>query len=131
MAHALHGYQGACKNIHGHSYELHVTIEPANGRDEYIPGPGLLIDFKEIKKLINAFVIKTFDHKLILSRDFVAEIPASAFLENLVIWNIEPTVENMLIYIKKILCDKFPNEIKLTKLTLYETNDSYAEMIIE
>jgi 6-pyruvoyltetrahydropterin/6-carboxytetrahydropterin synthase len=131
MAHALYGYQGACKNIHGHSYELHITIESENGRDEYIPGPGLLIDFKEIKKIVNAFVIKTFDHKLILSRDFVAGIAASSFLENPVIWEIESTAENMLIYIKKILCDKFPDGIKLTQLKLYETNDSYAEMFIE
>ena len=26
MAHAIHGYAGACKHIHGHSYELHVTV---------------------------------------------------------------------------------------------------------
>ncbi len=26
MAHALYGYDGPCKNIHGHSYQLEVTI---------------------------------------------------------------------------------------------------------
>ena len=39
MAHAIHGYAGACKNIHGHSYELEVTVSGCTTKDEYIPAP--------------------------------------------------------------------------------------------
>lgn len=53
MAHAIYGYPGSCKNIHGHSYELQVTvtrdIEPQN----YIPAPGFILDFKELKQFIS------------------------------------------------------------------------------
>lgn len=45
MTHALQGYQGACKNIHGHFYELHVTIASPDHCDDFIPPPGILVDF--------------------------------------------------------------------------------------
>lgn len=129
-AHAIYGYTGACKNIHGHSYELHVTVaSPADG-DEYITATGIVFDFKEIKQLVGTAVIQQFDHKLILSRSFLENHPAVAKTENLVIWEAEPSAENMLIYIKKTLCNSLPAGIRLVHLKLYETKDSYAELII-
>ena len=129
-AHAIHGYDGACKDIHGHSYELHVSVaSPGNG-DEYISDPGIAFDFKEIKKIVSAAVIRQLDHKLILSGRFLAKHPAFPLPENLVIWEMEPTAENMLIYIKKVLFDRLPPGIALAHLKLYETRDSYAELII-
>lgn len=110
MAHALHGYQGACKNIHGHSYELHVTIGSPAAYGDYIPGTGILIDFKEIKKKVTAVIIETLDHKIILSRDFLAKYPAFLSQENLVIWETEPTAENMLIYVKKFWVTSYRKE---------------------
>jgi len=127
MAHAIYGYQGACKNIHGHSYELHVSVASFNNSDDYIPAPGILLDFKEIKKLVNVAIIEVFDHKIILSRDFLAQHPSFSSQENLVIWESEPTAENMLIYIKKTLRNKLPEGINLVHLKLRETKDSYAE----
>jgi 6-pyruvoyltetrahydropterin/6-carboxytetrahydropterin synthase len=130
MAHAIHGYEGACKNIHGHSYELHVSVASVNNSDDYIPDSGILIDFKEIKKLVRTAIIEFFDHKMILSRDFLAQHPSFASQENLVTWEAEPTAENMLIFIKRTLCNKLPNGINLVHLKLYETKDSYAEWTI-
>ena len=127
MAHAIHGYQGVCKNIHGHSYELHVTIGSSAAYADYIPAPGILVDFKEIKKRVNTAIIEMLDHKMILSHDFLARFPALSSQENLVIWEAEPTAENMLLYIKRILSDELPDGINLVRLKLYETKDSYAE----
>ena len=67
MAHAIYGYLGACKNIHGHSYELHVTVTTSEQVKEFIPAPGFIIDFKEIKQVVFASVIQSLDHKLVLS----------------------------------------------------------------
>lgn len=130
MAHAIHGYEGACKNIHGHSYQLHVTIASPNSYDDYIPAPGIVIDFKEIKKLVSTAIIEIFDHKMILSRDFLAQHPSFSSQENLVTWEAEPTAENMLIFIKRTLCNQLPDGINLVNLKLYETKDSYAEWTI-
>ena len=53
-AHAIFGYQGGCKNIHGHSYELHVTV--ASPHDDFIPAPGFILDFKKLKAIVSAAV---------------------------------------------------------------------------
>ena len=46
MAHAINGYDGACKHIHGHSYQLFVSVSFAKNDSEYIAPPGFIIDFK-------------------------------------------------------------------------------------
>ncbi len=126
MAHALHGYTGNCKNIHGHSYELHVTFTAAANNQSYIPAPGIIIDFKDIKKLVQDSVIEKFDHCLLLSNDFITGNPSLSTLANLVIFEAEPTAENLLLYIKQILQKILPDKIKLVHLKLFETKDSYA-----
>ena len=127
MAHAIHGYSGSCKNIHGHSYELHVTVSAAISDEVYVAAPGFLIDFKEIKKMVNVSVVKKLDHHLLLSEDFLKVNLSFSTAENLVIFEAEPTAENLLIYIRNILVKKFSQNIQLTRLKLFETIDSYAE----
>lgn len=129
MAHAIHNYPGACQYIHGHSYELHVTVVAYENPIDYIPAPGFIIDFKEIKSLVNATVIKLLDHKLLLSQSFLLQNPSFSAQENIVSWPVEPTAENILLFIKKILTETLSTQIKLSQLKLYETKDSYAEWI--
>jgi len=126
-AHAIQGYDGACKHIHGHSYELHVTVVSNQDFEDYIPAPGFIIDFKEIKKIVTEQVIEHFDHKLILSEQFIAEHIYDSVKENLVIWKAEPTAENILLYIKAKLQNALPQSIQVDHLKLHETKDSYAE----
>ena len=126
-AHAIHGYEGACKNIHGHSYELHVTVVADTVYEDFIPAPGYIIDFKEIKKIVKDQVIQNFDHKLILSEAYIADHQITTKAENLIIWKAEPTAENILLYISNTLINSLPNPIQVDHLKLYETKDSYAE----
>ncbi len=127
MAHAIHGHTGNCKNIHGHSYELQVTVSTGLYEPGFIPEPGFIIDFKEIKKMVIESVIEKFDHSLLLSRRFMAANPSLSSLQNLVIFDEEPTAENMLLYIKQVLHQSLNDKIKLVRLLLFETKDSYAE----
>jgi len=127
MAHAIHGHTGNCKNIHGHSYELHVTVSTGLYEPGFIPAPGFIMDFKEIKNMVREAVIEKFDHNLLLSRRFMAANPSLASLQNLVIFDEEPTAENLLLYIKQVLQQTFNDKIKLVHLLLFETKDSYAE----
>ena len=129
MAHAINGYQGACKNIHGHSYELHVTVSADNQEKGYIAVPGFIIDFKELKQLVKSSIIDVLDHKLLLSRAYLSQNPGIHSQENLLIWNAEPTAENLLLYIQAVICEKLPKHVNLGRLRLYETKDSYAEWI--
>lgn len=129
MAHAILDYQGVCKNIHGHSYELHVTVSGVGPGNEYIPAPGFVLDFKELKQIAGSAIVQQFDHKLVLSRNYVAKNPEIRSQDNLVTWEVEPTAENMLIYIQKTLREKLPPAINLVELKLYETKDSYATWV--
>lgn len=130
MAHAIHGYAGACKNIHGHSYELHVTVSSNNvPSDDYIPAPGFIFDFKKLKKLVKLSITEKFDHKLLLSHNYLSKNPSLNSQQNLVEWEFEPTAENLLIYIRKELETNLPEDIRLISLKLYETKDSYAEWV--
>ncbi len=72
-AHAIHHYQGSCKNIHGHSYELHVTVKAKEPTGGYVEGLGIILDFKELKTLVKSHVVTELDHKLILSKAYLAE----------------------------------------------------------
>jgi len=129
MAHAIHGYAGACKNIHGHSYELEVTVSGCTTKDEYILAPGFIIDFKELKQLVTDLIIRMIDHKLVLSQDYIAEHPSIRSQENLVMLGAEPTAENLLIHFQQILLQALPSGSKLVELKLYETKDSFARWI--
>ncbi len=129
MAHAVHGYAGKCSNVHGHSYHLEITVASA-ADDYYIPAPGFIIDFKEIKKVVQSAVIDQLDHMLVLSEDFLQANNAFASLPNLSVWPYEPTAENILLHIKEKLEHKLPAHVHLCKVKLYETADSFAEWLL-
>lgn len=127
LAHAIYGYPGSCSLIHGHSYELQVTVSDRLPHQEPISGLGLIIDFKIIKALVKEHIIQPLDHGLLLSAAYADAHPALKSLPNLVIWNMEPTAENMLIEFRRILERELPEGIYLTGLKLFETKQSFAE----
>jgi 6-pyruvoyltetrahydropterin/6-carboxytetrahydropterin synthase len=128
-AHALKGYDGPCRNIHGHSYELSVTIigEPVSTLDS--PKRGMVMDFSELKKIIKKSVIDPFDHALILSSDYPEEDfkrPFEAF-SNVIFVEYQPTSENLLIDFAGRIRNLLPANVRLHSLKLRETATSYAE----
>ena len=82
MAHAIHNYDGACKNVHGHSYELHVTVGSLVNENAFLPAPGFLLDFKDLKTIVQKAVVDLFDHKLVLSHNYIAQHPEVLEQEN-------------------------------------------------
>jgi len=128
-AHALLGYDGPCKNIHGHSYELSVTIigTPVTNRDS--AKLGMVMDFGDLKKIIKKQIVDPFDHALMLN----SEVAQPEFLEsgdlftNVVFVPYQPTSENFLIDFAQRICKLLPDGVKLHSLRLRETANSYAE----
>src|SRR5690554_2402162 len=116
MAHAIYGYSGACKNIHGHSYKLQVTVSSVNENKGFIPAPGFIIDFKDIKNEVNTYIVDQLDHMLVLSKDYLQANPQLTHLENLIIWDFEPSAENILLYILETLEKHLPQHVKLKRL---------------
>lgn len=132
MAHALYGYDGACKNIHGHSYHLSVTVKGLPINDTNHPKHGMVMDFTDLKDIVKPIIDK-LDHATILN----ANSPHKSFsqknllLEKLVLVSYQPTCENMLIDIAEQIQKQLPNQIQLHHLYLQETPSSYAEWYAE
>jgi 6-pyruvoyltetrahydropterin/6-carboxytetrahydropterin synthase len=126
-AHAIHQYPGSCKNIHGHSYELHVTVRAKKSREGYVEGLGIILDFKELKAIVQSSVVKLLDHKLLLSKAYLKMNKQEFASDELVIFDAEPTAENILIFARNQIVNALPDDIQLHSLKLWETRDSYAE----
>jgi 6-pyruvoyltetrahydropterin/6-carboxytetrahydropterin synthase len=128
-AHAIHQYPGSCKNIHGHSYELHVSVKAKQPTGGYVEGLGIILDFKELKSIVQAHVVKQLDHRLLLSKAYLAEHKRDFAHEELKIFEAEPTAENILVFARDQILNALPPHIKLHALKLWETRDSYAEWL--
>ena len=57
MAHALMGYDGLCRNIHGHSYGLNVTVAGYPIDEEGHPKLGMVMDFGDLKKIVRKAIV--------------------------------------------------------------------------
>ncbi len=128
-AHALTGYDGPCKNIHGHSYGLSVTIKGAPQQDDTSPKTGMIMDFSDLKKMIKTNIIDHFDHALILNKNHpheVIRILRESF-SNLVFVDYQPTSENLLADFAERIRKILPEKVELAKLRLRETGSSFAE----
>ena len=129
MAHALLGYDGSCKFIHGHSYLLYVTVIGAPVKDDHSPKNGMVLDFGDLKKIVHDNIIHQIDHALVLN----SAIPKNAFDANngmfgkVVFVEYQPTSENMLIDFAERLKSALPKNVELQSLRLNETATSYAE----
>lgn len=129
MAHALEGYDGACQQIHGHSYRLFITILGSPITDNNSPKLGMVMDFGDLKKIVNTLITQRFDHALLLKQ---TESNAPLLKEMSVKWNrieatpYQPTCENLLLFIVDQLNAHLPDHIKLVEVKLYETARSYA-----
>ena len=129
MAHALKGYDGPCKNIHGHSYELFVTVTGKPINDGTSSNNGMVIDFKLLKDIVRENIIENYDHALVLHKESAALIKddSKELYGKLLAVNFEPTSENLLIHFASILKNKLPASVKLYSLLLRETVTSFAE----
>ncbi len=67
MAHALYAYEGLCRNIHGHSYNLEVTVTGEAGQRPGDPCDGMVIDFHVLKNLVKTHITDRFDHALMIN----------------------------------------------------------------
>lgn len=128
-AHALKGYDGPCKNIHGHSYVLSVTLIGTPITDPGSPKLGMVIDFGDLKKLIRQHIIDPLDHSLLLN----ADTPQSHLknigepFANVRYLSYQPTSENLLIDFSSRIRKILPDGVRLHCLKLRETSNSYAE----
>ena len=108
--HALRGYRGKCENPHGHNYKVQVTL-----MGERLDHIGLLLDFRELKDVMNG-VIDRLDHQ------YLNDVPP--FIE------LNPSAENMAKYfydeLGKSLHDKTNGRVRVKQVKLWETDTTTA-----
>ena len=129
-AHALWGYDGKCREIHGHSYRLFVTIKGEPIADEQSPKLGMVMDFGELKAIVAREITDRLDHSFVMRRTEQAEALAAAMgsqFTNVVLVDYQPTCENMLIDFATRLKAALPDGVTLHSLRLHETATSFAE----
>ena len=129
MAHALWNYDGPCKNVHGHSYRLFVTLigEPINDKNN--PKHGMVIDFGDLKRIVNTEIVDRFDHTAVVSSDVEkARLDAlNQMFGNVLVVDYQPTCENMVVDIANRIMPFVSDKVKLHNIRLFETATSYAE----
>jgi 6-pyruvoyltetrahydropterin/6-carboxytetrahydropterin synthase len=128
--HALHGYDGKCKNIHGHSYRLDVTVIGKPVADESNPKCGMVIDFSDLKKITKDEIVDLFDHATVFNKN-TPHLELAMMLKskghNVLLVDYQPTTEMMVIDFAEKIKKRLPNNIKLHALKLQETATSFAE----
>lgn len=134
MAHALPGHDGPCKHIHGHTYELFVTIQGTPESDPISPKYGMILDFKDIKAIVKEAVTDTFDHALVIPKHtgdaLVSDRLTDLFKRTLLV-DYQPTTENLIVDFAHRIHKGLPPHIQLYSLRLRETTTSFAEWYAE
>jgi 6-pyruvoyltetrahydropterin/6-carboxytetrahydropterin synthase len=129
MAHVLWNYDGPCRNVHGHSYRLFVTLSGIPVQDPSNPKNGMVIDFTDLKKIVKNEIIRVFDHSVVVSKNH-DKTKIDMFMTlfgNTVLVDYQPTCENLVSDFATRIINKLPEGIKLHNLKLYETANSFAE----
>jgi 6-pyruvoyltetrahydropterin/6-carboxytetrahydropterin synthase len=132
--HALYGYDGKCKNVHGHSYKLSVTVigVPVTKKDAV--KLGMVIDFGDLKKIVKEEVVDPFDHATVFNKN-TPHLELANELETrghkVILANYQPTSENMVIDFAQKIKARLPKNLQLHSLKLRETETAYAEWFME
>jgi 6-pyruvoyltetrahydropterin/6-carboxytetrahydropterin synthase len=128
--HALYGYDGKCKNVHGHSYKLSVTVIGEPITDSSNVKYGMVIDFGDLKTIVKQEVVDVFDHATVFNQntphvELANELKTRG--HHVILVDYQPTSENMVIDFAAKIKSRLPHNIKLHSLRLQETETSYAE----
>ncbi|WP_031426892.1 6-pyruvoyl trahydropterin synthase family protein [Flavimarina sp. Hel_I_48] len=128
--HALYGYDGKCRNVHGHSYKLSVTVIGTPISDGEHVKFGMVIDFGDLKKIVKEEIVDVFDHATVFNKntphvDLANELSSRG--HNVLLVDYQPTSEMMVIDFAEKIKQRLPKNISLFSLKLQETDTSFAE----
>ena len=129
-SHALFGHDGLCKNVHGHSYKLSVTLIGRPIEDISNVKFGMVMDFSDLKSIVNKLIIQPFDHGTVLNINSPHKELADSMEESghkIIRVSYQPTSEKMAIDFAEKIRDALPSHLRLHHLILRETETCYAE----
>ncbi|NLS96701.1 MAG: 6-carboxytetrahydropterin synthase [Planctomycetaceae bacterium] len=121
--HRLLDYQGKCKNLHGHNGKVLITLETSS-----LDGLGMVVDFAEIKRVIQKWIDDHLDHRMILRRDDPVVETLLQMGEPLTLVDVNPTAENL----AKMIADYgLEQGFPVVEVRLWETSNCSATYRVE
>jgi 6-pyruvoyltetrahydropterin/6-carboxytetrahydropterin synthase len=132
--HRIPDHHSQCRNLHGHRYTLLITLTGDVVQKDGESDNGMIMDFGDIKALANQYLVNLWDHAFIV---YEKDTVVRAFLESMpghktVVVDRVPTVENLakiaFDILKNVYHDHYGRQMSLSKVTLYETPNCWAEI---
>ncbi|MBC7697511.1 MAG: 6-carboxytetrahydropterin synthase QueD [Bacteroidia bacterium] len=133
--HRIPNHKSQCKNLHGHRYAIEITLSGDIITEENTSENGMVMDFSDVKAIAKNALVDKWDHAFLV---YQYDIEVLKFLNSLdnhktVIFPTVPTAENMAAEAFKILKSRYQNtygnHLKLEKVRLYETPNSWADAL--
>ena len=130
--HRIPNHKSQCRNLHGHRYALEITLSGDIITKE-ISENGMVMDFSDVKRIARESVVDVWDHAFLV---YAGDTEVLKFLNSLpnhktIIFPSVPTAENMAAEAFRILKnqyqDTYGNHLKLERVRLYETPNSWAD----
>ena len=106
-AHRLREYDGNCERLHGHNWQVEVTVV-----SEVLDDQGIALDFRAIKSAVND-LLAGLDHR------YLNEV--SPFDR------LNPSSENLARYLFEEMEKKVPPPARMARVTVWESEDARAE----
>lgn len=131
-SHLLPAHKGLCRNLHGHTYHIEIGVK-GNIRKESSSSRGMIIDFGELTRIVEKEVISKLDHAFVYNIKSVESRKIAEFLDKTIKQKLcylpyDSTAENLCDWIwNKICMELTQKKVKLWKVTVYETDTSYAQ----
>ncbi len=128
--HALYGYDGKCRNVHGHSYKLSVTVIGTPINDNSNVKYGMVIDFGDLKKIVNEEIVDIFDHATVFNGNSPHVELAKELKDrghDVLLVDYQPTSEMMVIDFAEKIKKRLPEHLELHSVRLRETETAFAE----
>lgn len=133
--HRIPSHKSQCRNLHGHRYAIEITLSGDIILQEGISENGMVMDFSDVKAIARRTVVDVWDHAFLVYRgdqvilDFLRTLPE----HKTVVMETVPTAENMAAEAFRILQaeyrDTYGNHLKLERVRLYETPNSWADAL--
>lgn len=116
--HRLINYPGKCRHLHGHNGRVEITFEA-----QELDSLGMVLDFGEIKRMVEEWIDEELDHRLLLHRDDPLVTILRDQGEPLMTMDVNPTAEN----IAKLICDfATDRDYPVVEVRLWETPKCFA-----
>lgn len=133
--HRIPSHKSQCRNLHGHRYTLEITLSGDIITQNNVSETGMVMDFSDVKRIARESVVDLWDHAFLVYFDDKVVLDFLNSLPNhkTVIFPTVPTAENMAAEAFKILRDQYKdtygNHLKLERVRLYETPNSWADAL--